>query len=172
MVKFTAKNLADLAGFLRREAKDAAAKGKGLARNRSDKKYYEGQEHAYNNLAAMIERGELVIGSQAPNIQNLPVPSTPEGREMVEKLGKAFHEPPPRMDFAELEKRIAQTHNPSEAKDRMVALMRRIGHHGLADMVEQGRIVASLAPGGQIDLHIPLRPDRERPWNPLGEIHG
>jgi len=67
MTKFIAKDLNDLAKFFRKEAIEADAKITGLARCKSDKKYYEGQRSVYHFLAGMIERGELVMGE--PNAQ-------------------------------------------------------------------------------------------------------
>lgn len=60
-VRFEATDLKDIAKWLRHEAVEAGAKGTGLCRNKSDQKYYLGQQAVYQQLAGMIEREELVI---------------------------------------------------------------------------------------------------------------
>lgn len=60
-MSFQAEDLTDVGRFIRRLAIEALAKTNGLARGKCDKAYYEGQRIAYDNIASMIERGELTI---------------------------------------------------------------------------------------------------------------
>lgn len=58
---FTSRTPQELAAWFRRQAIEAGAKMKSIARCKSDRLYYRGQQVVYEMLTAMIERGELVI---------------------------------------------------------------------------------------------------------------
>ena len=69
--KFTANSIDDLVKFLRDQAEKANAASSVLARNKSGRHYYDGRQAAYNELAFMLEEGELEITSVAKLVRRI-----------------------------------------------------------------------------------------------------